>query len=615
MKTGAEEILKESEVSDLVINSLPGVFYLQAEDGRYLRWNKNFEKISGYSAEEIRNLNPLVFFEEKDHERMTRVIEKVFEEGSAEIEANTITKYGKKVPFYLNGRAVNYEGKRCLIGMGIDITERINAENEIKKKESHLLTLFENMGGAIFLLDTDKRLVIFNSELAKYYKILTGKDPERGEMAYTFLPPDELKTRYEILDRVLAGNNETIEVDYERGGQRYYFRSGYNPIVTDGVITGISCYTIDITSLKEAELATQKAQKRLNYHMNNSPLAVIEYDREMKITFWSKRASDIYGWSEEEVTGRKLTEFLVYGEDITRVKEGLLEQEVSQERGPLANRNYSKDGRILYTRWYNSFLTDEYGNIETIMSIIRDVTDLWKVELQKEEMANDLVKRNNELEQFTYIVSHNLRSPVASLIGLTEVLSEFELREDEKKEIISGISQSAGRLDEVIRDLNDILHLKNNLDDKKEKVVFSTLVNEIERGMEQDYYAGKYVIETDFASVNEHYTLKNYMVSIFSNLISNSIKYRRQEEIPVIKIKSEVDGPKMVLTFNDNGMGFDVNKNNNELFGLYKRFHHHVDGKGLGLYMVKNQVETLGGKISVASELNKGTEFKIEFAL
>jgi len=543
MKIGAIEILKAAEVSDLVINSLPGVFYVQAKDGRYLRWNKNFEIASGYSADEIKEINPLVFFEEKDKERMIEAIAKVFEEGSAEIEVDTITKYGKKVPFYLNGRAVNYEGIPCLIGMGIDITERINAQNEIKTKESHLLALFENMGGAIFLLDTDKKLVIFNNELARFYKILTGKDPEPGEQAYNFLPADELKARYEILDRVLAGNREMIEVDYERDGERYFFRSGYNPIITDGKITGISCYTIDVTSLKKAEQATQKAQKRLNYHINNGPLAVIEYDKDLRITFWSKRASDIYGWTEGEVIGKKLTEFLIYTEDIPKVKEGLLEQDITQEKGPLANRNFAKDGRVLYTRWYNSLMTDEHGNIETIMSTIRDVTDLWKAELQKEAMANDLVKRNNELEQFTYIVSHNLRSPVASLIGLTEVLSEFELREDEKKEIIAGISQSANRLDEVIRDLNDILHLKNNQEDKKEKVVFSTLVSEIERGIQQDFNARKYVIETDFSSVNEHYTVKNYMVSIFSNLISNSIKYRRQEEVPVIKIKSEVDGP------------------------------------------------------------------------
>ncbi len=528
MRNETVPILKAEEVSDVVINSLPGVFYVQDQDGRYLRWNKNFEITSGYSAKEIPELNPLIFFEEKDHERMINVIEKVFEEGSAEIEVDTINKFGKRIPFYLNGRAVNYEGKSCLIGMGIDITERINAENEIKTKESHLTALFENMGGAIFLLDIDKKLVIFNNELAKYYEIFNGKAPAPGDPAYSFLEPAQLEKKYKILDNVLAGHKMVVEADYESKGRRFFFRSGFNPIVVDNKITGISCYIIDITSLKNAELATQNAQKRLNYHINNSPLAVIEYDKDLRITFWSKRACDIYGWVEDEVVGKTLTEFLIYGEDIAKVKESLLEQDITQEKGPLANRNFAKDGRVLYTRWYNSLLTDEQGNIETIMSIIRDVTDLWKAELQKEEMANDLVKRNNELEQFTYIVSHNLRSPVASLIGLTQVLSEFDLREEEKKDIINGISQSAGRLDEVIRDLNDILHLKNNIDDKKETVVFSTLVSEIERGMEQDFNRGKYFIETDFSSVDEHYTVKNYMVSIFGNLISNSIKYRKE---------------------------------------------------------------------------------------
>jgi len=559
MKNGAGEILRESEVSDLVINSLPGVFYLQAQDGRYLKWNKNFEIVSGYSADEIQSLNPLNFFEEKDHAMMIAVIEKVFEEGAAEVEVETITKYGKKVPFYLNGRAVIYEGSRCLIGMGLDITEQVKAKNEIKKKESHLRALLDNMGGAIFLLDTEKRFVIFNNELVKYYNIFRGKAPVPGELSYTFLSPGRLEAKYQLLDRVLDGEKQVVETDFEIHGQRYYFRSWFNPVVVDDKITGISCYVVDISSRKKAEHESQRANERLNYHINNSPLAVIEYDNEMKITFWSKRASDIYGWSEEDVVGKKITEFLVCEEDIVRVTERLQAQEVL-ERGPLANKNYAKDGKILYTRWYNSQLKDDNDHIETTMSIIRDVTDLWKAELQKEQMANDLVKRNNELEQFTYIVSHNLRSPVASLIGLTQVLSEFELREDERKDIIDGISQSASRLDEVIRDLNDILHLKNNADDKKEKVVFSRLVSEIEQGMERDFYSCKYVIETDFSSVDEHYTLKNYMVSIFSNLISNSIKYRRQEEVPVIKIKSEVDGAKVVLTFNDNGLGFDLKK-------------------------------------------------------
>ena len=169
------------------------------------------------------------------------------------------------------------------------------------------------------------------------------------------------------------------------------------------------------------------------------------------------------------------------------------------------------------------------------------------------------------------------------------------------------------RLDDVIRDLNDILHLKNKHDEKKEVVSFSKLVAEIEQAINHFHSDEKFVIEADFSIVDEHFTLKNYLTSIFNNLISNSIKYRKPDEEPVIKVKSELAGQKLVLTFNDNGIGMDLDKTGKDIFGLYKRFHFHVDGKGLGLFMVKSQVETLGGKITVSSALNKGTEFRIEF--
>ncbi|HYV94396.1 MAG TPA: ATP-binding protein [Chitinophagales bacterium] len=108
--------------------------------------------------------------------------------------------------------------------------------------------------------------------------------------------------------------------------------------------------------------------------------------------------------------------------------------------------------------------------------------------------------------------------------------------------------------------------------------------------------------------------MKNYLHSIFYNLISNSLIYRKHDIPPVIKIKSHKLKDTIELLFKDNGMGIDLEKNGNQVFGLYKRFHSkNTDGKGMGLYMVKTQVEALGGKISIESEVNKGTTFKIEF--
>ena len=110
------------------------------------------------------------------------------------------------------------------------------------------------------------------------------------------------------------------------------------------------------------------------------------------------------------------------------------------------------------------------------------------------------------------------------------------------------------------------------------------------------------------------FSIKTYLHSIFYNLISNSLKYRQPDISPVIKISSQRLDGKIVLIFNDNGMDIDLKKNGHQVFGLYKRFHtESAEGKGMGLYMVKTQVESIGGKISIESAVNKGTTFTIEF--
>jgi signal transduction histidine kinase len=120
-------------------------------------------------------------------------------------------------------------------------------------------------------------------------------------------------------------------------------------------------------------------------------------------------------------------------------------------------------------------------------------------------------------------------------------------------------------------------------------------------------------ILSDFSEVDEIYSLRIYMYSIFYNLIGNSIKYGKPNVPPLIEIKSRKENGKIILTFKDNGLGIDMKTNGDKIFGLYRRFHSHVEGKGMGLFMVKTQVESLGGRITVASEVNKGTEFTLVF--
>ena len=241
--------------------------------------------------------------------------------------------------------------------------------------------------------------------------------------------------------------------------------------------------------------------------------------------------------------------------------------------------------------------------------------ELKLAEIARIKMVNELMHRNKDLEQFAYIISHNLRAPVANIIGASSALNDIGLSTKDKKILSSGINVSIIKLDEVVNDLNHILQVKGEINETKEIVHFSELVEDIKISIKNLIDKAEIEIKYDFAEINEFLTVKPYMYSIFFNLISNSVKYRRQQTHSIVKIHSYLQKNKVKLLFTDNGMGIDLKKRGEQVFGLYKRFHPNIEGKGMGLFMVKTQIESLGGKISIKSEENKGTEFKIEFAI
>ena len=257
----------------------------------------------------------------------------------------------------------------------------------------------------------------------------------------------------------------------------------------------------------------------------------------------------------------------------------------------------------------------EGGIVVGVACYSHDITLKKKAEAQHTRMTADILQRNKDLEQFSYIVSHNLRSLVANIIGLTEVMRLPNATGQRDEDLMSYLSASVLKLDTVIKDLNYILQIDHGQSNKKELAAFSAILADIEFSIDGIMKDEKVKIVSDFSAIDEMHTVKSYLYSIFYNLVTNSIKYRRVDLCPTIRIKSFKRDNNICMSFKDNGMGIDLAKRGDQVFGLYKRFHDHVDGKGLGLYMVKKQVESLGGKITIVSEVNKGTEFMIEFEI
>jgi signal transduction histidine kinase len=231
---------------------------------------------------------------------------------------------------------------------------------------------------------------------------------------------------------------------------------------------------------------------------------------------------------------------------------------------------------------------------------------------QLEQINTELVKQNQQLEQFSYILAHNLRSPVARLVGLTHL---FEITDgDDRNEIIERISGSALDLSDVLKDVNTMLEVKSGEGPVKSQVSVKQLVNKcVGRFQEQiDALGIEIVTEIELDGI---VTIHAYLESIILNLFSNAIKYRKSQGDHRIYISSKKNDNKMEFVIEDNGVGIDLKENQSKLFGMYQRFHDHVEGKGLGLYLVKAQVDTLHGEISIISELNKGTRFTINIPL
>jgi signal transduction histidine kinase len=237
-----------------------------------------------------------------------------------------------------------------------------------------------------------------------------------------------------------------------------------------------------------------------------------------------------------------------------------------------------------------------------------------EVERQTVDLRNantELIEHNNRLKQFSYIVSHNLRSPVARLLGLSSLLKSTD--DQERSKILGLMTTSTQELDQIIRDINLILEIdKLNTQALNRLDIHDYLVRAIDL-IRPDIEITGSEIEIQLNGIPQVPFLGPYMESILYNLISNAIKYRDPERKLMIVIRGFEEQGFVKLEISDNGLGIDLQRFKQDLFKLYKRFHTHVEGKGLGLYLVKSQLQALGGKLEVKSKVGEGTTFLIFF--
>jgi PAS domain S-box-containing protein len=501
-----------------------------------------------------------------------------------------------------------------------DITQRKIAEENALASEIRFRELVENSSDLILLLDKNL-LTIYRSPAT--YRIMGFTDEERIGRSYLELAhPDDVAKITAFQQKVVnnPGKPIPINVRAKHADGHYLWLEGMaTNLMHNSSVNAIVVNLRDISERKKAEDIARRLNSRLRIATEAANVCIWEWDVVTKELEWDDAMYKLYGLNpaESRVDFESWPTY-VHPDDIKRVLQ-------DSDDAIAGTRAFDTEFRI--TRASDQALRHirsralnvkdkKTGKILKMIGCNWDITAQILAKEEKEKILTDLTRRNNDLEQFAYIISHNLRAPVSNVLSLSDMLINDDFDDESKPTILNGLDLSVKKIDDIINDLNEIFQSRQWMNDKKEAISLPRLIEDIRFSINNIIMKENVVFHYDFGAADQVFTVRSFLYSILYNLVLNSIKYRRDNVAPVITISARADENQIIkIWIADNGKGIDLERNKDTLFGLYQRFDQTVEGRGLGLYMVKTQVEALGGKIQVESKLGKGTTFEISLPI
>ncbi len=255
-------------------------------------------------------------------------------------------------------------------------------------------------------------------------------------------------------------------------------------------------------------------------------------------------------------------------------------------------------------------------NEPSVGAIVLNYRDINLRKLEEEQryaLIEELMQSNADLKQFGFITSHNLRAPLTNLLSIVDLLDMNKIKDDSTKELLGAFKNATFQLNDTLNDLIKVLFIRENRFIALSQIDFETVASKNIHSLNALINSSDIKIDFDFSEAPTVLFDSNYLESILLNLMSNSIKFASPDRRLNIKMKSRKEGDFIILEFSDNGIGMDMERVKDRIFGLYQRFHDRPDSKGIGLYLIHSQVTALGGKIRVTSKVNEGTTFYITF--
>jgi PAS domain S-box-containing protein len=630
-----------------------GIALINNDTGDFLEVNKKFCELVGFSEQEMKSKNYQSITHPKDL-ITTEISVNELKEGkvnSFALKKRYITKSGATVWVNLIVSSLSKTNEKSNTNISIveDITLQKQVLEDLKKSEKQFKNLFKNSPIPLWEVDL--------SFIKNYLKDLNliDKDPTMVEnyfmehpevvhkcftlvkiiaVNYKCLQLLNIKTKQELannLEQVLdkdtikdfikqliaiTQNNNQLTYDSQiknSNGESIDIHFRWNVIRGyEKTLERIIISTEDITFRKINERLILDSQHKLGSLINTIDGIVWECDIEtFAFTFVSKKVEQILGYTSEEwLNTPNFWIEHIHPEDRKWVQEYWSTKAKEHSNHDLEYRMICKNGTAIWLRDMVNIVF-ENGKAVSLHGIMIDITKSKNTENDLNNSFNLVSKQNERLLNFSYIISHNLRSHTSNIASIVALLQASET-EQEKEQMMELLVSVSNLLNETMLHLNEVINIRTNVSLVTESLNLKDYVDNVMKVFSKQIISKEVTISN---CIPEDLIINYnpaYLESILYNLISNAIRYSHPERKAIIDLKWVTKDDKKTLQISDNGIGIDLIKNGNKIFGMYKTFSDDSTSKGVGLFITKNQIEAMGGTITVESEPNIGSTFKIE---
>ncbi|MCG9790927.1 PAS domain S-box protein [Flavobacterium algicola] len=603
-----------------------------SKDDIIYQFNKGAETLLGYSASEMIGFKKKnSFFAAEEYEIFKNDVKAQYHEENSGLSACKILSkysgYDSREWTVIRKDGSTFVGRSTLTPLRNengedfgalriiqDITDQKKLESELLRKNQVLndAEKITMMGHWQWNIVTNK--VTWSSNLFNIFEVDSNENLN-FETYFSFVHPDDKeivdasfknsikdKNFYELLHRIISTGGKTKSIQL------------LGEVITDseGQVIEIIGTCQDVTQQRMAEI-------KFKGLLESAPDAMIIANDAGKIHLVNKQAEILFGYASQELIGKPV-ELLIpkkYNNHQSHRSTYFEQPKITKLGDGRELFCINKAGMEIPIQISISPLKTEEGIL--VSATIRDITVQKRAERKiieanenLELLAKKLTSQNAQLAEFAQITSHNLRAPVSNLNSLLDLYKCAESQED-KSMIVEKFETVTHHLTDTLNTLIEALQTKNESSKKLEVLSYQEILQKTKEILTAQIFNTKATITCDFVNNPNIKFNRVYLESIFLNLVSNAIKYKSNDRNPEIFIESIVENGVHKLIFKDNGLGINLDRHGHKVFGLNKVFHRHPDAKGVGLFMTKVQIESMGGKISVDSQVNVGSTFSINF--